>query len=337
MLIDFTMVVSKARTLKSRLHFINSHEFKLIHDLKERQEAEENPYRPEINPISRYIAETKLQQSNSKVHDRLIDMGKKYDERKHLYKALKDEYESQTFRPNPKINEVSRRIDMEKSRAMGEDLNISRHELLYNHAKNHLQNLKQSPYARQPSFTPSTTPYDSELCQLSFMERQYIDCSNRELKAKLIEEQNSRENIRQYMHPRVNQYSSEAGDSFGEGSVQRGRALYERAMKSHQKLQIEREKKKREEKERANEQKTLATSSEAIKNRTVYRLKELFELLDDDGDGILTAQKINVEGLERDICRIVSPVIIQLEDKIPQMDFELFFTLMQEFMKVKRP
>ena len=167
---------------------------------------------------------------------------------------------------------------------------------------------------------------------LSFFERQHIDCLEREKKRKRREEENSAKSLRRQMHPRLNQSTSE---SLERQSAELGRGLYEAGKKSVQQIAQRREAYEKSLHSQMNSQKALATSKKLIEDRTDLKLTEIFELLDSDGDGVISAKRIAIEALEADHCRILGPYLLQLEE-VPNssMDLEQFKMLMQYAFKV---
>lgn len=176
--------------------------------------------------------------------------------------------------------------------------------------------------------------YQSERVNLSFFERQHIDCMEREKKRKRREEENSAKTLRKMMQPRLNQSNNE---SLERQSAELGRGLYEAGKKSVQQIAMRRDAFEKTLQSQMNSQKALATSKKLIEDRTDLKVTEIFDLLDSDGDGVISAKRIAIEALEADHCRILGPYLLQLEE-VPNssMDLEQFKTLMQYAFRVPR-
>lgn len=156
----------------------------------------------------------------------------------------------------------------------------------------------------------------------------------REKKRKRTAEENSAGALRKLMQPQLNQSTNE---SLERKSTELGRGLYEAGKKSVQQIARLKEAYEKTLQSQMNCQKALATSKKLIEDRTDQKTAEIFELLDSDGDGVISAKRIAIEALEADQCKILGPYLLQLEE-VPNssMDLDQFKMLMQYAFKVSR-
>jgi len=65
------------------------------------------------------------------------------------------------------------------------------------------------------------------------------------------------------------------------------------------------------------------------------RLVHLFELLDGDGDGVISANRIDVEALEPQITKVIAPVLAKLADMAEaELEQEEFVSVFKKYAKV---
>ena len=153
---------------------------------------------------------------------------------------------------------------------------------------------------------------------MNFFERQQVDCREREYKQKLIEEANSTINIRRQMMPVVNSRLYHPRSDVGQ-------LLYEQAFKTNKQLELAREASNDIYKRLSREEKILPASKKFLDEFTDKRLRYLFELLDSDEDGVISANRINVEALDPHVCKILSPILLRLHDNSDMsIDYETF-------------
>lgn len=218
---------------------------------------------------------------------------------------------------------------MEKSRLL--DLTgTPRHEQLYLYSKI-LQEQMAMKDTHDPelTFTPQVNNYDCERTRMTFYERQQMDCHNREYKQKLTKEIMSTANIRKNMQPEL--YKPAASAFRGEP----GATLYDDAFKQKSTLESKRRQKDLEYKQLANEQKSIATSSQIVDRIADARLASIFETLDSDGDGLINYSRINVEGIDPRVCKVLSPLFLELNDRPDvSLDVRAFSIMVKEFIKV---
>ena len=208
---------------------------------------------------------------------------------------------------------------------------MPRHEQLYQYSKIKADNSQYNREQLSPqlTFSPSINKsFESERTRMNFFERQQIDCREREYKQKLVEEANATVNVRRKMTPAIN-----TGMHPSRSDV--GQTLYEQAFKNSKQLELAREASNDIYKRLSREEKILPASKRFVEEATEKRLQHLFELLDSDEDGLISANRINVEALEPLVCKILSPILLRLDENSDvSIDYETFYTMVIRFMKV---
>lgn len=179
------------------------------------------------------------------------------------------------------------------------------------------------------TFTPQVNNYDCQKTRQTFFERQQADCHEREYKQQVAKEILSTVNIRKNMKPQL--YKPAAAAFRGEP----GSTLYDGAFKQQSNLEQIRKQRDQNIKQLANEQKSIATSSQMMDRMADIRLASIFEALDSDGDGLINYSRINVEGIEPKVCKVLSPLLLELNDRQDiSLDCRAFTIMVKEFMKV---
>lgn len=206
-----------------------------------------------------------------------------------------------------------------------------RHDQLYLYAKVRQEQMQMARSTQSPdlTFTPQVNDYECQRTRMNFFERQQADCHEREYKQQLIRESQSTTNLRRQMQPQLYRPSSAAFR--GEPGV----ALYDAAFKSLATIEAMRRQQDAALKHMANEQKSIATSSMMVDKNVDARLKTIFETLDSDGDGLINYSRINVEGIDPKVCKVLSPLLLELNDRPDiSLDYRSFVLMVKEFMKV---
>lgn len=65
-------------------------------------------------------------------------------------------------------------------------------------------------------------------------------------------------------------------------------------------------------------------SKELVDEVVDRKIEELFELLDSDRDGLLSAVRVNIDALTKARLAIVAPLLAEMEEKRATLDFEGF-------------
>lgn len=224
-------------------------------------------------------------------------------------------------------------INKEKSRILDLD-GTARHDQLYYYSKIKNEHLKLSQGMSSPSMTFQPTinsSFDCERTRQTFFERQQADCKQREFKQQLINEMNSTSSLRSGMTPKIGR-GPLTGSSV---KLDKGHELYEAAFKTKSIIDAARREKEELARRKANEQKILATSNNFMEELASTRIEEIFEILDSNGDGIISCSRVNVEGLDSQILKILKPTILYME-KYPDISYDLqaFTSIVKNYMKV---
>lgn len=70
------------------------------------------------------------------------------------------------------------------------------------------------------------------------------------------------------------------------------------------------------------------------RDRTIHRL---FRLLNPDSQGYVSAKRINVDKVDKEILAMISPILIEMEDLSQRLDFSRFQTKFQKLMQNLAP
>lgn len=85
----------------------------------------------------------------------------------------------------------------------------------------------------------------------------------------------------------------------------------------------------------AESSKIVPTSKAIMDSIEHRRLVQVFNLLDGDGDGVISANRIDVEALEPRITKVIAPVLARLADMSDaQLEQEEFVTVIKKYAKV---
>lgn len=114
-----------------------------------------------------------------------------------------------------------------------------------------------------------------------------------------------------------------------------GTRLYDLALKTKQKIDLMRLSQEEDIKAKSQERKIIESSKVYVENLTYERLKELFELMDSDGDGLIFPERINIESLEDTLFNQLAPFLLKFaERRNISMNLKGFITAMELHMKV---
>lgn len=193
--------------------------------------------------------------------------------------------------------------------------------------------MSQQEQAPKLTFQPQiNSDFDCQRTRLNFYERQQLDCQEREYKQKVLSEAKSTAVLRRQMQPQLcrppstTAFKSDAGVS-----------LYETAFKHQSNIEALRQEQEIHLRKLANEQKSIPTSNLMVDKHADERLQAIFETLDSDGDGLINFSRINVEGIEPKVCKVLSPLLLELNDRPDvSLDCKSFVLMVKEFMRVAR-
>ena len=66
------------------------------------------------------------------------------------------------------------------------------------------------------------------------------------------------------------------------------------------------------------------TTNKIVENNKQKTFIEIFNQLDSDGDGIISAYRINIQTLEPDLLQVLSPLFIEMEEMGMTLNLEEF-------------
>lgn len=116
-----------------------------------------------------------------------------------------------------------------------------------------------------------------------------------------------------------------------------GRDLYQEAFRAKEVLLQAREYEAQQLLQLAQTSKIVPTSKVIMEKVERSKLVEIFQTLDGDGDGVISANRIDVEALDPLVTKVISPVLSRLADmKDAELEQEEFITVIQKFAKVGR-
>ena len=76
-------------------------------------------------------------------------------------------------------------------------------------------------------------------------------------------------------------------------------------------------------------------SSLIVDNIQRKRLEEIFQLLDSDGDGSISAQKIDITHLHPKVLEVFAPLLCEMEQMNFTLNFEMFYEASSRLLHVK--
>jgi hypothetical protein len=315
-----------------------------IRTLQEVEKTSEYSYHPRISNISRIIAENREERTNLPIEDYLISKGQsknKYLEQASAAKLGDDLKECQE---KPRISETSKILAYNRSQIDEGRPRMSKHEELFEEStqRRHRSIILQEAYNAdmvynyQPAINEESRKIvESKHGQQSFVERLAKYASDKE--AKLMIEKarlhppfshiiNPETNM-PYFHPATGRPPSTARESEIVGV---GAYLHGLNSKFKEKLEHKRDEMYD---RKSREREAIPQSSHIVDKRKSHIFKSLFDSLDSDNDGVISAEKINIEVIQSDILKIISPMLINMEELSMEIDEETFIYGMQEIYK----
>lgn len=315
-------------------------------DFKDTIMHEECLFKPEINKISTMIIDSKPRPKS--VEQRLLVYGKAKQNRQETLKNMKQQLETSgcTFKPN--IDKISSQIINEKSRNLGET--IPKHEYLYELAN--IQNERLEQYRMiiesQKTFTPAINQYPQGVSQqldMSFMERKNYFDQEKEMNHQRIATtygstftnspsknmrtsnlslqkttQYSVNNERLPFHPQTGKEPEHRNVN----KMPVGMYLYEKGLVSWKRKKLVNEEIQKETKKAFNQVKTNSVSEKIVDELRYKKLKEIFEHLDNDNDGIISYNKIDISTLTNSDLKKIAPLLIEMEQMQLVLDINAF-------------
>ena len=142
-------------------------------------------------------------------------------------------------------------------------------------------------------------------------------------------------NNQEFFNPKITQYENAQNiDRKAQGYKNVYEALHEEARILKDKKQNLKKIKKQQNKlvEEQYRQNSKNHKSDKILLKThIHKLKKIFELLDSDYDGYISAQKIDLSSLPNSLLDIMTPFLLKIEEHELQIDFQQFSKIVLEF------
>jgi hypothetical protein len=163
-----------------------------------------------------------------------------------------------------------------------------------------------------------------------FMDRLEKDYQNRRNKSHEITERNNI-CLRNYVNPQTKKpfFMPDVGrDPLIERNAENmpiGVHLYEQAFLTEQKIMDRQMVTEEAIKAKREKPKTNNISNLIVEGKKHERLERIFQLLDDDDDGIISSSKISINNLPGNVLKIISPLLIEMEEMQLELIFEDFY------------
>lgn len=299
---------------------------------QELKECENLTFRPQINPISRYFGRMK----DKPLEDHLIEKGKKS---KDMIEKKRSEvllYEMQSkYSFHPRINKNSERMIMERSRQyieenmgvgtqsnessnlgnsyMSANSKLDKFMLLYDDALKRKQR-KEEIYAKcldsECTFQPDVMRgqfWDSQMDSQGFAERlSKVPKGRDRSRIKYLHEEKYDKNTGQPLfHPKVGRPPLARRDNEHLPVTEK---LYQDSIKRKEQKEAEKTHKEFERERSVNRKVVQNKSEELLDQKKARKFHEIFMMLDSDGDGIISAERIDISQLSPDILEIFTPL-----------------------------
>ncbi|CAI2385688.1 unnamed protein product [Moneuplotes crassus] len=143
------------------------------------------------------------------------------------------------------------------------------------------------------------------------------------------------DNNQQFFHPKISQYEKlEELDRKNKGYENIHEALYKEAkIFKDKKKNLKKSYKKQEKLESQNYrvQKMNKNSKKILSKTHTNKLVKIFEALDSDEDGYISAQKIELSNLSNKILDVITPLLLKIEEHELNINFEQFANIVLEF------
>lgn len=85
----------------------------------------------------------------------------------------------------------------------------------------------------------------------------------------------------------------------------------------------------------ANCRKTTVYSRDLVQCIEEKKIYEMFDLLDSDHDGLISAIRIDLDWLSKDRFDVMAPLLAEMEDRMITLDFESFCMSMKKLVSLK--
>ena len=286
-----------------------------IDKLKDELQNEEKlncTFQPKINNNLLYSTSNINNKKLSNNNDNIINY-KEYIDNKIEY--LKGKYkDNKEYSFIPEINKKSKLMD----NILNSQTDTDRFEKLYSNYKKqklNLENLTNRIYDKKKMFQPKVNKYNCPYTNMNFSDRQNVYLSRSLERKKVIKDQVE------------NPFDTHTGQKFFSPCIN---SNYKRDEKYNQQeylniLYYDFEKNMQKKKQLAkelqalecpnNESYTNLLSNDIFEHKKLNSIKKIFKILDKDQDGIISKYCINTKGLDKNILKILSPIIEELKEE----------------------
>eukprot|EP01016_Furgasonia_blochmanni_P003579 TRINITY_DN11408_c0_g1_i10.p1 TRINITY_DN11408_c0_g1~~TRINITY_DN11408_c0_g1_i10.p1 ORF type:complete len:745 (+),score=192.61 TRINITY_DN11408_c0_g1_i10:195-2429(+) len=297
------------------------------------EEEKEYTFKPVINNISKQIRNSGFESTE----EYLIKVGEQMKERREKAKNMKMMMEVEGCSFKPQLNHISERINEEKAK-YEQKKNSDRFETLFNDWKRkeaRKRILKEEVTKAECSFHPqlnaNTQSMSSNLP--SFHERQ----------SKAMHDKKERE--KQSQHDDLLSYDPSTGQSFFKPTICRPPKLAQRENQNlpvweQLYLRFQEQEKKRKDLYEAEQMSILSQRAKSNEKSTVMietlkrkRLTELFESLDSDRDGLISATKVDISSIPTEALEIFAPLLCEMEEISSTLNLEEFIDASERLFK----
>lgn len=288
-----------------------------------------------------------------KLEDHLIERGKKAQDmiEKKRSEMLFEQQHKHSFKP--KINKNSEKMIMERSRQFLEESaamyatpdessqqmdssymtaqnKLDKFMLLYDDAIKRKQR-KDQIYSKcldsECTFTPDIAKgqlYDSRISEnVDFVERLTRANKNRDRsRIKYIQEEKyDPETGQPYFHPKIGRPPLAKREP---NQMPVTDKLYYDGIKRKEQKEMDAKREELERKHSTTRSTAYSKSDELIEQKKARKFHEIFLQLDSDGDGVISAEQIDISQLSPDILEIFTPLFCEMEDLEQTLDLEEF-------------
>jgi hypothetical protein len=315
-----------------------------LKSLKDVEERSQYTYHPKISRISKIIAENRDERTNLPIEDYLIIKGQTKAKYLEQASAAKLGEELIKLQDKPRISETSKILAHNRSQLDEGRPRVSKHKELFEESTQRRQRsiILQEAYNvdRDYTYQPAINDESRKIVAIKHGNQDFVERLSKyasEKDSKLMLEKarlhppfnhiiNPETNL-PYFHPMTGRPPSSSRESEIMGV---GAYLHSLSSKRKDKLELQREaeydRKKR-------EKEAIPQSSQLIEQRKNTVFKNIFESLDNDHDGVISAEKINIEVIHSDILKIISPMLINMEELTMEIDETTFTYGMHEIYK----
>lgn len=290
-----------------------------LRDTLNQSDEEIYTFHPKINNISQKVLNNRMK--NKKEYnnlDHILHYKDYYQEKlkkikeKQQYGTLLLESENCTFKPT--ICKKSHIIEEKKQNSSKDQISSNRFEKLYNDTIVQKDNLNHLKTEINEQYTYKPTLNDTSRIKESFQERLENYKSRSNAKYKKIEKEITEERKREYLFKpslhKHKQYEKRKGKNKEiSNDVFTNLYLYNKRYKENKK-KLETDIYKETEQNKA-----IKSSTQMIDDKRKKIFKHLFNLLDGDGDNLITSISININRIPENIRKILDPIFKELKEE----------------------